>query len=153
MKCSKKNAQSGFSLVEVALSVAIAALAIITLLGLLPQGLDMSRKTGMLAFNSNIFDHIIRDIENTKWSAMPVGKNKKYFNEQGVEVPSDSKQIVFVAEVDLQQQAPLPQTEALQNYLNRVVVRIANTGNVNFTFGKNNKASYATFCYLVAKTR
>lgn len=148
-----KSLRAGFTLVEVTLSVAIASLAIITLLGLLPQGLEMSRKTGLLTSNSNILEQIIRDLENAQWTFIKTDKTRKYYNDQGGEVKSDSKEIIFVAEIDLQQPAALPKAETTQNYLRRVIVRVANTANKNFVFGENNRSSYATFNHMVAKTR
>jgi uncharacterized protein (TIGR02598 family) len=49
------RAAPGFSLVEVTLAVAIAALAMITLLGLLPQGLEMSRKSALITSKQQYF--------------------------------------------------------------------------------------------------
>lgn len=153
MKHISKLSPAGFSLVEVALSVAIAALAIITLLGLLPQGLEMSRKTGLLTSNSNILEQIIRDLENAQYSLIPTKKEKKYFNDQGAEVKATSKEITFVAEIDFEQQASLPQSETTQKHLRRVIVRVATTSDAAYKFDPNNRASYATFNHLVARTR
>jgi uncharacterized protein (TIGR02598 family) len=166
-RCLKTKRKGGFSLVEVTLAVAIASLAIITLLGLMPQGLEMSRKTGILTINSNIVEQIIRDLENTQFSLLPTQgtgassgggnmvpeKGRRYFKDQGQEVDASSKEITFVAEVDFTQPASLPQTEAVQPYLRRVVIRIANTSNPEFQFGENNRIAYTTYHHLLAKTR
>jgi uncharacterized protein (TIGR02598 family) len=145
--------QGGFSLVEVTLAVAIAALAIITLLGLLPQGLEMSRKTGLITSNSYILEQIVRDLENAQWANIPVTKVRKYYSDQGTEVAQNSKKITFVAEIDYTRTASLPQKATTQPYLRRVVVQVANSGSADFEFGTQNRASYSTFNQLVAKTR
>ncbi|OYW26293.1 MAG: hypothetical protein B7Z47_07745 [Chthoniobacter sp. 12-60-6] len=62
----QSRSRAGFSLVEVALAVAIAALAIITLLGLLPQGLEMARKTSLMVSDSNILQQITHDM-GSEW--------------------------------------------------------------------------------------
>lgn len=147
----------GFSLVEVTLAVAIASLAIITLLGLIPQGLEMSRKTGLLTNNSHILEQIIRDLENTQFSLLPAAagggaSQRRFFNDQGQEVSSNSEDIVFVAEVDFSQLASLPQTEQMQPYLRRVIIRVANSADPAFTFGNNNRLAYTVFSHLIAKT-
>ncbi|WP_395715372.1 Verru_Chthon cassette protein B [Prosthecobacter sp.] len=163
----RRPASAGFSLVEVTLAVAIAALAIITLLGLMPQGLEMSRKTGILTLNSNIIEQIIRDLENTQFSLLPPQgtgtpssggnalpeKSRRYFNDQGQEVEQQSGQVTFVAEIDFSQPASLPKTEQMQRYLRRVIIRIATTANPDFQFGENNRIAYTTFNHLLAKTR
>jgi len=167
---SRRRYTVGFSLVEVALAVAIASLAIITLLGLLPQGLEMSRKTGLLAINSNILEQIIRDLENTQFSLLPAqgttqttvpsgGGNalaeisRRYFNDQGQQLEQQSKDIAFVAEIDFTLPASLPQTELNQPFLRRVVIRLAASADPEFKFGENNRLSYSIFNHLFAKTR
>ncbi|WP_395751896.1 Verru_Chthon cassette protein B [Prosthecobacter sp.] len=150
----RRVSSAGFSLVEVALAVAIAALAIITLLGLLPQGLEMSRKTALLNTNSSILEQIIRNLENMKWSDIPTsGVTTKYYSDQGLEVTSDSKEISFVAEIDYSKQATLPQSETLEPYLNRVIIRVATSSSPTFKFGTDNRMSYSVFNHLIAKSR
>jgi uncharacterized protein (TIGR02598 family) len=157
----------GFSLVEVALAVAIAALGIITLLGLMPEGMEMARKTGTLTLNSNVVEQIIRDLENTRFSLLPAQgtggaagggnalpeRSRRYFDDQGQQVDQNATSIVFVAEIDFSQPAALPRTERTQPNLRRVIIRIANTSNPGFQFGENNRIAYATFNHLLAKTR
>jgi len=161
--CSQSLNRSGFSLVEVTLAVAIAALALITLLGLLPQGLEMSRKTSQLTNNSNILEQIIRDLENAQYSTLPAAKVRRYFNDQGSEVQQGDDNITFVAEIDPEQPAFLPREDAQLKYANafnnnrgnlrRVVIRVATTSSPDFQFGENNRVSYSIFNHLIAKTR
>lgn len=149
-------APGGFSLVEVTLAVAIAALAIITFLGLLPQGLEISRKTSMMTLNSNILEQVVRDLENTAYNQLPaVGGStvSRYYDDQGVQVQADSKNISFVAQMDFSGSAALPATESSQPFLRRVVVRIANTSDKNFEFSADRRYTYSTFSHILAKTR
>lgn len=161
----------GFSLVEVALAVAIAAVGIITLLGLMPEGLEMSRKTGLLTLNSNIVEQIIRDLENTQFNLLPAQgagggagtgsgagnaiqqKSRRYFDDQGQQVSANSNAVVFIAEIDFTQPAALPRTERLQPNLRRVIIRVANTSNPGFQFGPDNQIAYTTYNHLLARTR
>lgn len=144
----------GFSLVEVALAVAIAALAIITLLGLLPQGLEMSRKTSQLTTNSNILDQVIRNYENMQFSSLPTSKTLKYYTDQGLEVTASSNEISYVVQIDPQQPASLPKTETDEPYLRRLVIKVATTSSSSFNFDSpDTKLSYVTFNHLIAKSR
>jgi len=154
-RCLTSRAASGFSLVEVALAVAIAALAIITLLGLLPQGLEMSRKTALMTNNSNILEQVTRDLENARFSMLPTQILTKYFSDQGAELKQGSKDIVYVVQIDpdLQFPASLPRSEAKQLYLKRFIIRIAASSNPDFKFEDNNRLSYSIFSHLVAQTR
>jgi uncharacterized protein (TIGR02598 family) len=160
----------GFSLVEVALAVAIASLGIITCLGLLPEGIEMSRKTGLLAINSNVLDQIIRDIENARnWRALkenyapapgfPTGgavaaanDKRKYYDYQGTPVPANSPNISFVALIDYDQLCYLPGDPVDQNYLARLRIRIANTSNAQYGFPVPANGLYSTFYHLVSKS-
>ncbi len=151
---SRSSSNAGFSLVEVALAVAIAALAIITLLGLLPQGLEMARKTSVITNNSSIVEQIIRNLENMQWTDLPTtGNTYKYYTDEGLEVATDSKEISYVAQIDYSQTASLPQTETLEPYLRRVIIRIASSSNTNYQFTPANRISYVVFNHLIAKSR
>jgi len=148
----------GFSLVEVALAVAIAAVGIITCLGLLPEGLEMSRRTAQMAINSNILEQLIRDVENAGWPYLNIqtGKVKKFYNDQGSEVAEDAKDLTYVVEVDYSNPAYIPAASndlKLQSNLKRLVIRIATTTNSKFEFTGKNPALYTTFNHLVAKDR
>lgn len=167
LQSSVPSSRSGFSLVEVTLAVAIATLAILTLLGLLPQGLEMSRKTGIMTTNSNILEQIVRDLENTEFALVPsqntseggagagalAETSRRFFNDQGQEVEEDALDISYVAEIDFSQPAALPVAEQAQKYLRRVIIRIVPSANSSFEFGEDNRLSYSTFAHLFAKNR
>lgn len=60
---SKLDTAKGFSLVEVTLAMAIAAVALVTLLGLIPQGLTTMREAGDLAIGGRIHQQILNEIQ------------------------------------------------------------------------------------------
>ena len=182
MKRLKFKAQrrgAGFSLVEVALAVAIASLGIITCLGLLPEGLEMSRKTGQMTINRNIIEQVIRDLENVQdWklikpaapnsiiapstsstssnsgeNAIRNGKQSLYYDEQGASVTKSSSRVTYVVSADFNGLISLPGATADNPYLTRAVIRIANTSNPSFDFSKARSDTYTTFSHLIAKTR
>lgn len=148
-----KSWHGGFSLVEVTLAVSIAALGLVTLLGLMPQGLAMSQKTSLMVSNSNILENVIRDLDNAQFSLLPTADVRRYFNNEGYEVKEDADDIAFVAEINPRRAATLPRTEVAQPYLKRVIIRIAATPNPAFEFGPANRLSYVTYNHIIAKTR
>ncbi|MBE7496323.1 MAG: Verru_Chthon cassette protein B [Verrucomicrobiaceae bacterium] len=154
----RRRSSSGFSLVEVALAVAIAAVGIITCLGLLPEGLEMSRRTAELAINSNILEQVIRDVENAGWPYLSTqnGQTRKYFNDQGTEVQRDSTDLTYVVEIDYSIPAYLPATTpaaGLQTNLKRLIIRMATSTNPDIQFAGRNPGLYTTFNHMVAKDR
>jgi uncharacterized protein (TIGR02598 family) len=170
IRLTNRSRAAGFSLVEVALAVAIASLGIITCLGLLPEGIEMSRKTGLLAINSNVLDQIIRDVENARdWKAIkanyvahpgfPSGgtvagpeDRTKYYDYQGTAVTASSPNIAFVAQIQYNLTCMLPGETADQRYLARIRINIANTSNPAYNFPVPANGLYATFYHLVSKS-
>ena len=166
MKLIRTNASSGFSLVEVTLSVAIASMAIITFLGLLPLGLETSRKTSISLANSTILEQVVQNLDGMLWGDknknIPQTGSKKrlFFNEEGAQVPSGSADMTYLVEVEYKGPASLPKDTGTQTYLQRALVRIAGTNNSSFQFptsssgsGVMNGTNYSTFSYLFARTR
>lgn len=143
----------GFSLPEVTLSVAIAALGIISILGLMPQGLEMSRKTGQLAAHRQIVEQIIRDLDQTDWVNLPVGVKTKYFDDQGLELLTASAPTMsFIVKYEIAAANPnLPKNPVAELYLRKVVIKIATTVNPAFDFTDANERHYNTFNHFLAK--
>jgi uncharacterized protein (TIGR02598 family) len=68
---SKSRAVSGFSLVEVALALAILAFSMLTLLGLLSEGVGSYRDAGAQSAMVNIATMVVRDLQTTPPGAFP----------------------------------------------------------------------------------
>ncbi len=83
---------SAFSLVEVTIAVAIAALGFITLLGLLPQGIHMARDTAQMSIGAKIIQKLSGEMQSIPWSHITwkgYGKNR-YFDSEGTEITASS---------------------------------------------------------------
>ena len=59
--------RAGFSLVEVAMATAIAALGIVVILGIIPGGLESIRKAGNTTAEARIVSQIIGEIQLSDW--------------------------------------------------------------------------------------
>lgn len=147
--------RQGFSLPEVTIAVAIAALGIISILGLLPQGLEMSRKTGQLAAHRQIVEQIIRDLDQTEWVSLPVGVKTKYFDDQGLELAtSTALTMSYVVAYEIAATNPnLPKNTTPESYLKKVTIKIATSVNPSFVFSNANNRQFNTFTHLLAKGR
>jgi len=69
MKLTEKYSERGFSLVEVTVAMAIAAVAVVSILGLLPQGLETMREAGDEAIKARIHQQILNEIQMTPFKA------------------------------------------------------------------------------------
>lgn len=69
------------------MAVGIMALGVVTILGLLPHGLEMSRKTANEMAEARIIEHIVGEMQSTEWQALDnYGQQKRYFDDQGLEL-------------------------------------------------------------------
>lgn len=87
-----RTCANAFSLVEVTISVAIAALGFITLLGLLPQGIHMARDTAQMSIGAKIIQKLSGEMQSIPWSHITwkgYGKNR-FFDSEGTEITASS---------------------------------------------------------------
>ncbi len=89
--------ERGFSLIEVTIAMAIAALGIITILGLIPRGMDTMREAGDQAIRGRIEQAILNELQMTPFEdamgSSPLDGYdgmEFYYDAQGEEL-SDSK--------------------------------------------------------------
>lgn len=147
-----KKTQKGFSLVEVVLAVGIMAMGVVTILGLLPHGMEMSRKTANEQAETRIVEQLVGEMQSADWTTMGglIGGGseiKAYFDDQGLRLlnaeSSVGSGLVYMARVlivnnsEIDQGAPLPgkNNNAVNNKnLRRVTIEVAATQNPLFDF-------------------
>lgn len=135
---------AGFSLVEVVLAVGIMALGVVTILGLLPHGLEMSRKTANEMAEARIIEHIVGEMQSTDWQSLSTyGQQKRFFDDQGLELPNLSSAearfaLNYVVRVDVPAlDVRLPTnnaTAAADQNLRRVTIRMVAAPLPDFNF-------------------
>lgn len=91
----------GFSLIEVTIAMAIAAVGVISLLGLIPQGMGTMRDAGDQAIMGRIHQQILNELQMTPFES-PGGMGKSpldsfhlvefFFDAQGEEMSDSSNQ-------------------------------------------------------------
>lgn len=81
---------SGFSLVEVSLAMAIASIALVTLLAMLPQGMDTMREAGDEAIEARIHQQILSELQMSSFDNLDDYNNVKFFFDAQGEVLGDS---------------------------------------------------------------
>jgi uncharacterized protein (TIGR02598 family) len=157
----------GFSLAEVAIAVAIAALGITTVLGLVPGVLENVRQAGNAVSISRICQQMLGELQSADWgSETPSGTGwanldkykdtKRYFDAEGTMIArsdggvsltrEQSLLVAFVAEYkfDVSGNVLLSGSDkvpggTIRKDIQRVTLNIAVTPNTNFDFTNNNR--------------
>jgi uncharacterized protein (TIGR02598 family) len=149
----------GFSLAETSMAVAITALGIISIMGLMPQGLETSRKTGNMSAQSRIMQNIISDMQNTDWTVLTTNLNQpnRVYDDQGVRLAgtgTDAAMVSYVAHITFASSS-VPgsafNTATGEPYMKRLVVKIANSTNPNYAFDSHDPSQYKTTSFLITK--
>lgn len=98
IQSNRRAGTSAFSLVEVTIAMAIASVALVTLLGLIPQGMDTMREAGDMAIEARIHQQVLNELQLTPFDSTSGGSLldtyfdglEVYYDSQGEEL-SDSK--------------------------------------------------------------
>lgn len=111
-------APGGFTLAEIAITVAIAASVLVALFGLLPTGLQQAREASALTVGSQILQEVVSEVQLSGWAVdanyVPQSDNifinvdeqggyfLLYYNQEGQRLPGAGHQDrVFTARVSL----------------------------------------------------
>ena len=99
----------GFTLIEVTLAIAITAIALVGLMGLLPQGLKTLEAAGERAIEARIHQDILSEIMLTSWekgkAGTPIdlldGEIRRY-DDQGIQLTdADNAKAIFTAKINI----------------------------------------------------
>ncbi|MES2597707.1 MAG: Verru_Chthon cassette protein B [Verrucomicrobiota bacterium] len=168
-----RRLRSGFSLVEVTLATGITAIAITSVLGLVPQGLSNVREAGNLNAQSHITRHLLGSLSQSPWQsnagqdvlAQRFNNKRFFFDDQGIEIPAaeagSSGWVAYVAQVKVPPQdvvlpssgtASSSQPAAVNDpYLRRVTVKVASVGDPEFDFENGPRLAIRSHTTLIAR--
>lgn len=161
---TSRRLRRGFSLAEVTIATGITAVAMTTLLGLIPQGLSNLREAGELGAHSRIARHIFGTLTQESWRdasgadtlSQRHDRRRFYFNDQAGVIESDQPdalEVTYVAEVLVpEQDVTLPATDATDPFLRRVTVRVATVPDTEFDFDRAPRLAYRSQSTLIART-
>lgn len=161
---------AAFSLVEVTIAVAIAALGFITLLGLLPQSITMARNSAEMSVGSKIIQKLSGEMQSISWDRITwQGYSPlRYFTSEGTELTAadsaDQEElalsIAYVASVYVPEQpldVILPagssggSSTKAETWLRRVKICVATSNNTSFDFAAASPLRVTSAYALVAK--
>ncbi len=151
-----RHRHEGFSLIETVLALGIMALAITALLGLLPQGIEMSRKAANGAAETRILDTLTSQLTAMPYQSL-IAQNMRqlHFDDQGIEV--DNTQDIALSTYFVRVLVPaattgvvLPGAALPEPKLQRVNIQIVQTPLSTYNFDIHSSKSYTTIPVLIA---
>lgn len=149
-----KRTLKGFSLAEVAIAVAIAALGLVSVMGLMPTGLDNLRQAGESVAKARIYQQLFNELQLSDWGKENGGWDKlvkydserRYFDSEGTPIRDDDTgfkaRLGYVAMFEIDREGvPLPGAAASDQRkdMRRVRVRVAVSNDEDFNFGQGSK--------------
>lgn len=142
----------GFSLIETVLALGIMSLAITALLGLLPHGLEMSRKAANASAQSRIVDQVQNRLANSSFEGLKALKDQTlHFDDQGELLESDFRTAVYIVRVVASKsRIRLPGAGGEEDALRRFIVQIAATPRQDFDFDREPLNTYQSVPLLLA---
>lgn len=120
-----RGSRAGFSLIEVTIALGITAIALVSLMGMLPKGMETLRAAADKAIEGRIHQQILGELQLTPWEApgaqpgeggggggemnSPIDafhKQVRFYDDQGIEIPASDKgevNHVYTARINLPQ--------------------------------------------------
>lgn len=92
---SPKGSSKGFSLIEVTIALGITAVALVSLMGMLPRGMETLRAAADKAIEGRIHQQILGEIQLTPWESSGAGGGAGGAGESGSPIDSFDKQIRY----------------------------------------------------------
>lgn len=81
---------NAFSLIEVTIAVAITAVALVSLMGMLPQGTDLMKRATDTAIEARIHQQIVGEVLLTEWEVKDgLHNTKRGYDDQGIHIATD----------------------------------------------------------------
>jgi len=122
-----KIKQGGFSLIESVLAIAIVGSAVLTLVGLLPSGLDDLHKSSMKQAEARIIQTVVGDYQMRSWgsagSNMGLKDREYYFDIRGSMVTKGTLEHSITAKTQMDPQNPsLPGDSTPAKHLRRIKI-------------------------------
>ncbi|HSJ01492.1 MAG: Verru_Chthon cassette protein B [Verrucomicrobium sp.] len=122
----------GFSLPEVALSLGIASIALLTLVSLLPFGLDTLRGSSNRQAEARITQSVLAGYQSQDWSVQNAGASVRFtpgtktlfFDQTGTELTENSRECCYVVQVQVGTAPSVHGDTQSNQYLRQLRVRI-----------------------------
>lgn len=163
---SKTSVAHGFSLPEVTIAVAITALALVSILGVIPGSLDSVRVAGNTTSTARIVSQVVGELQLSNWGVLDTGTHKWskletamqrrwYFDDQANPIDQSTSanfdmQLSFVVRVSPSTRAvSVPGATAVNDDLKSILVDVAVSTSPSFDF--SNPRAFTTYPAILAR--
>lgn len=157
-----RSGNAAFSLIEVTIAVAITAVALVSLMGMLPQGMRTMAKATDTAIEARIHQQIVGEVMLTEWPRRFDFDNVvRGYDDQGIHIATNDSvfasgrqdtDIIYRARIRIPvQEVVLPGGDSDPN-LQQVLVDVTNLSVSSFNFdAPENKRHINTYQSLIVK--
>lgn len=91
----RRQTHRGFSLIEVTLALGVASVALITLLGMVPVGLNTFRSAIETTVRTDVTRRIVADMQQTPFSSINSSQSNYFFTDEGTPTSQGAANSVF----------------------------------------------------------
>lgn len=119
--------QRAFSLIEVVLALGVVSFGFISVMGMVPVGLQNYQRSMDTAIRTQIVQHIFNEAIQTDFDTLVQSKTlaDRYFDDQGIEV-NGAQNYIYQVKVDVVTSTDLPSSPSSNPNLATLQIRIAN---------------------------
>lgn len=125
-----KILEKGFTLVETVLALGIVATVMVTLMALLPTGMDIMKEAGTNTVGARIANQLVSEIQLSDYEKIQQYNGKEYyFDDMGTQLTKNDQESknrrIYTAKIEVDEKNPELPGKKENKYLRRVVVKVA----------------------------
>ncbi len=125
-----KSLEKAFTLVETVLALGIVATVMVTLMALLPTGMDIMKEAGTNTVGARIANQLVSEIQLSDYEKIQQWNGKEYyFDDMGTQLIKNDQESknrrIYTARIEVDEKNPELPGKKENKYLRRVVVKVA----------------------------
>ena len=125
-----KSLEKAFTLVETVLALGIVATVMVTLMALLPTGMDIMKEAGTNTVGARIANQLVSEIQLSDYEKIQQWNGKEYyFDDMGTQLIKNDQESknrrIYTARIEVDENNPELPGKKENKYLRRVVVKVA----------------------------
>ena len=127
---TNKLCTKGFTLVETVLALGIVATVMVTLMALLPTGMDIMKEAGTNTVGARIANQLVSEVQLSDYDKIQQWNGEeRYYDDMGTQISKNDEQFkmrrIYTARVEVDEESPELPGKYKNDYLKRVVVKVA----------------------------